>query len=153
MLPMPSRQSDPGPGVSGDVKKARRRFAVALNKRVRELAGPNVDEKELVRWLADKVGVRWQTSQFWLEGESFPLGHNLQRLSEAIGMDARELLGPMSDDIDPKWPTWRTFLGTPEGASLTDDERWHLRLFGWPKPPTVGDYRALLALLRQNAER
>lgn len=112
-----------------------------------------MDERNRPRWLAEKAGVRWQTAQFWLDGESFPMGHNLAKLSEAIGMNARELLGPMTDDVDPQWPTWRTFLDTPEGRSISDDERWALRLFAWPKPPTVGDYRALLALVRTNSER
>lgn len=149
------RTSDPGAPAAGDVARARKRFAKVLNERVRKLAAEEsvTDEREIVGWLSRKVGVRWQTAQFWLDGDSFPLGHNLQRLAEAIGMNARELLGPMVDDVDPKWPTWRAFLETPEGKSLTDDERWALRLYQWEKPPTVGDYRGLLALHRSNAER
>lgn len=150
IIPM-TRQSDPGDADRGDVARARKRFARRLRQRI--IAELGVPEREAAGWLAEKMGVRWQTAQFWLDGDSFPLGHNLTRLSEAIGMNARDLLGPMSDDIDPRWPSWRDFLATPEGVSMADEERWALRLFGWPKPPTVGDYRALLALVRSNAER
>lgn len=151
LSPLVKRQSSPAPSDKGDVARTRQRFAERLRRRV--LVELGVAEKEATTWLANKAGVRWQTAQFWLDGQSFPLGHNLTRLAEAIGMDSRDLLGPLTDDVDPQWPTWRTFLETPEGVSMNDGERWALRLFPWPKPPTVGDYRSLLALVRANAER
>jgi hypothetical protein len=139
----------PGSG-SGDVERTRKLFAERLNARLQELGVP---EERRAGWLREKMGVRWQTAQFWLEGQSFPMGHNLTLLAEAIGMDPRELLGPMTDDVEPRWPTWAAFKATPEGQSMSDEERWALRLFAWPKPPTIGDYRSLLALVRANAER
>lgn len=151
VIAMSRRQSKPAPSVSGDVESTRMRFAAILRRRIITEIG--IPEDKAAGWLADKMDVRWQTAQFWLDGKSFPVGQNLTLLSEAIGVPARDLLGPLSDDIDPRWPTWREFLGTPEGVSMNDEERWTLRLFGWPKPPTVGDYRSLLALVRSNAER
>ncbi|AKF06058.1 hypothetical protein [Sandaracinus amylolyticus] len=145
------RQSQPPSPDEGDVPRARKKFAAALRRRIVE--DFNVPEREAARWLAKKMGVRWQTAQFWLEGQSFPLGINLTKLGEAVGMTFAELVGPMADDQEPQWPSWREFLATPEGQSTTDPERWALRLFPWTQPPTVGDYRSLLAVVRQNAER
>jgi hypothetical protein len=137
------RQSEPTP----DVIRARARFSEALRARLVELGVREGQEK----WLHEKLGVRWQTAQAWLAAESFPLGHNLSRLAEALSMDARALVGPMLDDVEPRYPSWAAFLATPEGASITEDERWPLRLFAWPKPPSVSDYRALLTVIRNNA--
>jgi hypothetical protein len=145
------RQSKTPSADQGDVARTRKRFAERLKKRIITELG--VPEKDAVGWLAEKMGVRWQTAQYWLDGESFPLGHNLTRLGEAVGVDPRELIGPLTDDVEPTHPTWKAFLETPEGKSLSDEERWALRLFWWPKPPTVGDYRSLLALVRTNNER
>jgi hypothetical protein len=147
----PSERQSPPHASDGDVQSTRRRFAAALRRRIVDELG--VPEREAAGWLAAKMGVRWQTAQFWLEGQSFPLGHNLTRLGEAVGLDFKALVGPMVDDQEPQWPAWAAFKGTPEGASLADEERWTLRLFPWPRPPTVGDYRSLLALVRANAER
>ena len=145
------RQSKDADGVSGDVERTRARFSERLRKRVVDELG--IPLEKAPAWLQEKMGVRWQTAQSWLNGVSFPLGHNLTKLSEAVGVDARDLLGPLTDDVEPTHPSWRTFLATPEAASMTDQERWAMRLFWWAKPPTVGDYRSLLALIRSNAER
>lgn len=127
----------------------RARFSEALRARLAELGIREGQE----RWLQDKLGVRWQTAQAWLQKESFPLGHNLSRLAEALAMDPKALVGPMLDDIEPRYPSWPQFLETAEGRSINDDERWALRLFAWPTPPTIGDYRSLLAVVRANADR
>lgn len=140
-----TRQSEPTP----DVIRARARFSDALRARLVELGVREGQEK----WLHENVKVRWQTAQAWLQGQSYPLGHNLTRLAEALAMDPKALVGPMLDDVEPRYPSWTAFLETPEGASITDDERWALRLFAWPKAPTTGDYRSLLAVVRANAER
>lgn len=145
------RQSETSVSDEGDVARTRKKFAAALRRRVVDELGIAPDKAP--GWLADKMGVRWQTAQYWLDGESFPLGHNLTRLGEAVGLNFRELVGPMTDDLEPRWPSWTAFLATADGKSISDEERWSLRLFPWPQPPTVGDYRGLLAVLRTNAER
>lgn len=148
---MSRRQTEPAANVSGDVERVRRVFAERLRRRIITEIG--IPEDKAAGWLSEKMGVRWQTAQYWLDGKSFPLGQNLTLLGQAVGMTPLELVGPMTDDLEPRWPSWAAFLDTPEGRSITVEERWTLRLFGWPKAPSVGDYRNLLALVRSNAER
>lgn len=137
--------------TEGDVERARRVFSGTLHRRLGELG---IAEKQRVTWLQEQLGEkRWQTVQFWLEGKSFPQGHRLRRLADVLRMNASELVGPMADQIDPPWPTWREFLATKDGQTVDDEERWQLRLFSWAKAPTVEDYRALLVVVRNNASR
>lgn len=137
--------------TTDDVLRTRQKFAKALRHRVIDVL--KVPEEEASKWIAKKLNIRWQTAQYWLVGKTFPLGHNLTRLGEAVGMNFRELIGPMTDDLEPTFPSWEEFLETPEGKSVGEEERWTLRLFPWKQPPSVGDYRQLLTLVRGNAER
>jgi hypothetical protein len=138
--------------MSGDdLEMVRRRgeFTAVLRQRV--LVELGIPKEEAPRYLADGCDVRWQTAQSWLEGKSFPLGANLRRLSKFIGVAEAKLVGPMIDEAPPE--AFTAFLKTPEGSSMTDLERWAVRLFPWHSAPTLGDYRQLLALYRANAER
>jgi hypothetical protein len=129
---------------------ARSDFSERLRRRILQEFG--IPAEHASTWLSRKVGVRWQTAQFWLDGTSMPAGHNMARVAEAVRMDARELFLTEPED-EPETPAWRAFLQTPEGASMTPAERQACHLFLWQKAPTVGDYRSLLAVVRQNAER
>lgn len=139
-----TRQSEP----ELDVIRTRQRFSESLRLRLIELGVKDGQEK----WLHDHAKVRWQTAQAWLTGKSFPMGHNLAKLATVLGVTPSRLLGPISPDLEPKTEAWRKFVAAPEGASMSDDERWALVLFAWPKPARVSDYRSLLSLLRANAE-
>lgn len=132
------------------IEISRQQFSARLQARLDELGVPVASR---ATWLSEATEKRWQTAQFWLTGKSFPLGHNLAAVALAVGMRPEELIGPMDAALEPETSAWRAFAETPEGASLSDQERWILRLHPWMRPPTVGDYRALLALIRTNAER
>lgn len=134
-----------------DMMRARKRVADVIKRKLAEHGV--TDESRMSRWLADRCDVRWQTTQQWVLGNSFPQGKNLMKLAAALNMTEAELLGPLRDALEPKNASWVAFLETPEGKSMDDEERWLLRLFSWPKEPQIGDYRGLLALIRTNAER
>lgn len=134
-----------------DMMRARKRVAEVIK---RKLGAHGVtDESRMSRWLSERCGVRWQTTQQWVLGNSFPQGKNLMKLAAVLEMSEAELLGPLRDALEPKNPAWIAFQATPEGLSMDDEERWILRLFSWPKEPQIGDYRGLLALIRTNSER
>jgi hypothetical protein len=107
-----------------------------------------------VRWLADQCGVRWQTAQFWLTGESEPKGANAKRIAEVLAMDPLELLGIM-DGQDPPFLAWQAFLMTREGESMTPDERLSAQSIRWTRgrQPTVASYLMALATLRSAEPR
>lgn len=132
-----------------DIPEARERFAKNLREAIAHQGVTSGHE----RWLSDKIDVRWQTVQDWLQAKRFPLGHQLVQIGDAVGVDPSVLLGPLLDEVTPRWPAWVAFKETPEGASMTTLEAWAMRFFPWMRPPTVGDYRQLLALYRTNAER
>jgi hypothetical protein len=149
---MPSRRRPPS--LNPEAQRARMRFATVLRRRVEEDLG--VPPAHSVKWVADRVGVNWQTAQFWMEGTSIPRGENLTRLVEVVGLDPWELVGgpsgpPSDQHRDPA--SWGAFLETPEGASMTDAERAVMARHPWLQAPTVSDWRSLLALIRANAER
>jgi len=146
-----TRQSDQNKGVQEASEEARRKFAEQLNRRLEEFG---VKKELRTTWLHEKTGVRWQTCQTWLLGSHFPRTEYLLRLSEVMGLSLTQLFGPNAEDYEPSWTSWREFREeTPEGRSMSDAETWMLRLIGWPAPPTVGEYRQLLALFRSNADR
>jgi hypothetical protein len=131
-------------------RKAREEFSTKLRRRVlEELAVP---EDQAATWLSARAGVRWQTAQFWLRGDAMPAGRNLARVAEVVAMNPSELFQVAIQD-EPDTPVWLAFLETPEGKSLSTQERHILQLLPWQKDPTVADYRSLLAIVRQNAER
>jgi hypothetical protein len=146
----PPPSEPPSESTEDDVLDVRAHFAAALNRRLDELGVP---ERERTTWIKDRVGGRWQTAQFWLKGKTFPLGHSLTKLARALAIEPYVLVPPQSDQNIPPPPAWAAFRKTPEGQSMTDEERWLLRLFAWPKPPVVADYRALLVVVRNNSER
>lgn len=133
-----------------DIPEARKRFATNLRGAILAKAPPGSGPE---KWLSERIGARWQTVQDWLQAKRFPLGNQLVQIGDAVGVDPSVLLGPLLDEVDPRWPTWREFRATPEGASMATLEAWAMRFFPWMRPPTVGDYRQLLALYRSNAER
>lgn len=139
------RQSDP----EVNVREAKARFAEVLRARLIELGVEGGHEL----WLQKNANVRWQTAQRWLRGETFPKTHNVPLLAAVLKMPPARLLGPMVSELEPKSEGWQKFLATSEGQSLTAEERWTLVLSQWVNEPTVADYRGLLALHRNNAER
>lgn len=130
-------------------EEQRAHFGRRLTHRIVVEMGKAPDEA--TGWLAEAVGVRWQTAQFWLQGKYLPRGGKLAALGRAVQMNVRELIGEPVDE--PESPEWRRFCATPEGRSMSVDERMALSMFDWPRPPSVGDYRGLLTLRRGNAER
>lgn len=149
-----ARQSEEEPADGGAVARQREHLARTINARMQELG---VEERERTTWVHERFHqngdpVRWQTVQTWFRGESFPQGRRIRMLAKVLGVNFNTLMGPMND-TGPVPASWPRFLETPEGASITDEERWTLRLFPWPADPAVADYRGLLSLLRGNAER
>lgn len=116
-----------------------------------------IDEKERTTWLRTKLealgeDVRWQTVQRWYQGQSHPGMRRVRLIGKALGMRDSELILPLDDhEDDPEH--WRAWARTPDGLTMSQEERHLLRFFPWPQTPTVGDYRSLLAAVRTNAER
>lgn len=151
-----ARQSDPPPVVpadDGDVIRTRKSFAATVHARLEVLG---IEPRDRVTWIVDgfekrHAKIRWQTVQYWLDAVSFPQGRRLATLASVLGVNIAQLVGPLRE-LDGAPPAFDAFA-RGEGVSMTEEERWHLRMFQWPTEPTVGDYRGLLAVLRNNAER
>lgn len=151
---MQERQSE-RPDPSQDyTERQREHFAAAIRARARELG---IDDHNRTTWLRDRLGelgehVRWQTVQRWYQGASYPGLRRVRLIGRALNMRESELLLPLDDhDDDP--PHWLAWSRTPDGRTMSEEERHILRFFPWPTTPTPGDYRALLAAVRTNAER
>lgn len=106
-----------------------------------------------VRRLADAMGVRWQTAQYWVEAKNkqLPRPHNLRRIAEALGMTLEQLIGAATGR-EPETEAWRAFAESDLGASMTQGERQALASMLWPNgDPDVAAYRMVLMTLRSVA--
>lgn len=101
-----------------DIPEGRARFAANLRAALVHAGVESGHEK----WLSEKIDVRWQTVQDWLQAKRFPLGHQLVQIGDALHVDPGALLGPLLDEVEPKWTSWREFRATPEGRSMQDLE-------------------------------
>lgn len=104
--------------------------------------------------VARACGVQWQTAQLWAQGKRRPDIQYVPKLLGVLGMTANELLGMVGGD-DPPWPSWETFLASPEGRLATSDELATLRAIAWPpgRTPTVSSYLVALSALRSTEAR
>lgn len=133
----PNGSSVPGrKPVSGVDVAARIRAAM-------ERAGVDTTE------LAQRCGVRWQTAQYWEIGRSTPSAGSLRRIAKALGMTLDELLGVAAGQ-DPPFEGWRAFLQTPQGQTVTAEERKQLQSMYWPTgvEPGPDTYLFLLSAIR-----
>jgi transcriptional regulator with XRE-family HTH domain len=103
--------------------------------------------------LAKELDTRWQTVDDWISGKHEPKRF-LRRIAEVLGVTTDELLG-VAEGQDPPFDSWRDFLATTEGQTMTEDERRMLRSIAWPRgrAPTVGAYLAVLVAARMTAAR
>lgn len=100
--------------------------------------------------LARATGVTWPAAKAWTEG-TVPSGKNARRIAEFLGMTVDELLGVAAGQ-EPSRAAWLTFLGTPEGAAMTAEERRQLAVVPWlHHEPTVLTYQMMLVALRTAA--
>jgi hypothetical protein len=73
---------------------------------------------------------------------------NARRIAEYLGMTVDELLGVAAGQ-EPRRASWLTFLGTPEGAAMTPDERRQLAVMPWlEREPSVLTYQMMLVAIR-----
>lgn len=107
-----------------------------------------------IGWLAEAVGVRWQTAQYWVQGRAEPKGRHVRRIAEVLGMDPGELLAIMEGQ-DPPFSAWAAFLSTDQGATMTADERISMQSIRWTRgrQPTVASYMLALTTLRSTEPR
>jgi transcriptional regulator with XRE-family HTH domain len=103
--------------------------------------------------LARRLGIeRKGTVGDWIRGRQDPSADYLRRLSVVLEMTLEELLG-VADGQDPPFAAWAVFLETPEGLSVTPDERRALASFMWPSEPTATQYAMLLGVVRMGPPR
>lgn len=106
-----------------------------------------------VKRLADAMGVRWQTAQYWVEARNkqLPRPDNLRRIAEALGMTLEQLIGAASGQ-EPETDAWRSFVQSDLGGSMTQAERQALASMLWPNgDPDTAAYRMVLLTLRSVA--
>lgn len=140
--------------ASDYVQRQREHFTGALNGRAER---EGIETRNRTTWLRDlllKQGedVRWQTVQRWFLGTSYPGLRRVRIIAMVLGMNERDLILPLEDQEDDP-DHWRAWVRTPDGAAMSDAERQILRFFPWTKTPAPADYRALLTVVRNNAER
>lgn len=103
--------------------------------------------------LAQAVGCRWQTAQFWIDGKAVPGTRYAKRVAEALGMTLEELVG-LALQREPRTPGWSAFLETDLGKSMTDEERKILSMLPAPAGRRYESwvYQTMLAAIRNGTE-
>jgi transcriptional regulator with XRE-family HTH domain len=103
--------------------------------------------------LAIAVGKSYRHIQKWEMGEIEPDARSAQRLMQVFDVTLDEILGALEGQVP--FDSWQEFLATPQGKSMTREERAALQMFNWPasKRPTVGNYVDLLRALRAAEDR
>ena len=103
---------------------------------------------------ARAMGCAWQTVNRWETGAFAPTAESLEMICKVLSVTPEELLGIAAGQAPP-FESWATFLGTPEGQSMSAEEVDALRAFNWPsgRAPTVTTYAMLLLALRSAPER
>jgi hypothetical protein len=143
------RQS--GPVTHVDPTPEHERRAQVVGERIRaamvKLGWVYADGRPDVGQLAEAIGAkRWQTVQFWIDGENAPRMPYAQQVADALGMTLNELMG-MAPAPNP--PGWEEFIATDLGRSLTPAESLELRAVRWPHgPPNAETLASLLLLFR-----
>jgi transcriptional regulator with XRE-family HTH domain len=131
----------------------REQLASAIGDRVaarmRALGWVLDDGRLDVRALARAARVEWQTAQTWTQGTRVPTMKSATKMAGALGISVQELLG-VSAGAEPTNGAWRTFLDTPEGRSMTPEERRAVGRFLPPdgRSPSVLMYQFALVAAR-----
>lgn len=154
---MAERQSDRAGAVNASknyTDRQRAFFCEGITRRARE---EGVHERNRTTWLRDQLEaagehVRWQTVQAWFAGTTYPGPARAAIVARVLRMRPEDLILQVDEQADdPDW--WRAFLRTPDAATMTNGERQIVRFFPWSAPPDNADCRALLSLIRNNAEK
>ncbi len=118
---------------------------VAIGLRIRAAFAASGKRKSR---LSKEVGVSWQTVHDWVRGERLPDQVHLPLLAKALGVTPEQLLG-VAVGQNPPFAAWATFADTPEGRTMTEDERRELAAHPWiGRHPTVLSYQLLLVAVR-----
>lgn len=114
----------------------------------RERAGLNKSE------LAAQAGVTYRMVHAWETGEKDPSAESLRRMSGVLAVSIEELLG-VAEGQDPPFAAWTEFVKTPQGQSMTTEERRMLQSIAWPagQQPTVAAYMVALSAARATVPR
>lgn len=143
-----TRQSERTPVVC-DGAQASSGTAPYVGDRIRKAmyaAGWVTDDGRLdVERLAQALGCRWQTAQFWVLGRTAPSIAYARRIAVLFGMTLEQLMGAATGQ-EPTSEAWLAFVA---GASPTAQERQALAAMVWPHgTPDVAAYRMALAAMR-----
>lgn len=108
----------------------------------------DADGKPDVKRLMEAVGTRrWQTAQYWVEGEESPSEKYAALIARALGVTLEELMGLPPP---PSPAGWDEFCATELGRSMTGIERASLPLMPWPHgEPDAAAWAELLLLVRR----
>ena len=72
--------------------------------------------------LAKALDTSWHHVNLWCNGNVEPKAHRLKEMAEILDVNLNELLSVGATE-DPGFPGWKAFLLTPDGASMTLEER------------------------------
>lgn len=99
--------------------------------------------------LRQEVGCRWQTAQEWVLGQTVPGPKYQGKLAAVLGVTLDDLAG-IALGHEPTNAAWLAFLETPEGRSMTAEERPHVARLTLPegREPSVISYAMQLAAIR-----
>lgn len=155
---VPKRQSKPPPVVRVTEQAIRDELAEYIGARIRAamerkgwVDGDRHDVKRLVEAIEQAGNLdkapRWQTVQEWVLGKTAPRTHHAKLLAQALDMTLDELMG-VALGREPNNAAWRAFVETPEGRSMTVDERPLVARMVVIGEPTVSAYLMQLMTVR-----
>lgn len=100
--------------------------------------------------LARRVGVSNQAATAWERAGSQPHMRHLRRIASVLGVGLEDLSPPVDDEVAAAG-AWAAFLATPEGQSMSPEERQTLSSIDWQdREPTPQVLAALLAVVRMS---
>ena len=151
LLGMPNAPRDRQSPEATDVDREQvEYFARQVRRAMDRLEWKTRDGKYDIERLRLATDVRWQTAQNWVTGtlKVLPELETVVRIAKAFAMTLDELIGLAHGD-EPTNEAWVAFLQTPEGKSMTPDERRTIgsRSYG-ERTPTVLAYQLELMAFR-----
>lgn len=125
------------------------RIAAAMQQRGWVLGDGRPDVGRLQEAIGAK---RWQTVQEWVLGKTVPRTHHARLVADVLGMTLEELMGAATG-LEPTNAAWRAFVATPEGQSMTIEERRAVARFLPPEGRAPSELMYQMALVAARASR
>lgn len=132
--------------------------ASAVSDGARDIGGRITERRERRGWskaeLARRLEKDWRLIHKWEAEGQHPDRESLRLLAKEFGVTIEELLG-VAEGQDPPFAAWPEFLETPQGKSMTRDERRMLQSIAWPRgyEPNVAAYMVALSAARTATPR